>query len=380
MFGVYVHIPFCSSRCPFCDFTLVTGAKETLIDDYVNALCEEIRTTDTTQWPETLTSIFFGGGTPSLLSTNQLEKILNAIRFTFAGSAETEITLETNPEDVVRKRAKEWKLIGFNRISLGVQSMNDEELKRLGRHHIKADVIRAMERLRDQKIENVSVDLLFGLEKQTIEKWKQTLDSIFLLSPEHISTYNLTIEKNTKYQQEWDSKHLKLPSDETQSEMMIRSKEWLEKNNYYTYEISNAARPGFESQHNLLYWTGKPYLGFGVSSHSFFHQDTRRRRWWNTKNIPQYIQAVKSGQPAIAEEEEISVDTHVMERVMTGLRLKHGISFDEFQRDQIPVSSKILEQFHRLTESGHLKKTGSFFSIPRNYIPLTSEILLRIFS
>ncbi len=380
MFGIYIHIPFCSHRCPFCDFTLVAGAQQPLIDDYVSALCKEVELVDPKEWPNILISIYFGGGTPSLISTQQLEKIFTSVQSRFAINDQTEITMEVNPEDVNETKSFEWKSIGINRISLGVQSMDDQELKRLGRHHTYKQVVEAFEILKKNSLSNISVDLMFGLENQSLNGWMQTLQKTFDLSPKHISTYNLTIEKNTAYEKELEQKKLQLPSDDLQADMMIATKEMLEKHGYNPYEISNASLPNFESRHNYLYWTGKPYLGLGVSSHSFLPHRNSYERWWNTKNIPQYIRSIEQKTLPIESRENLSMETHVEERLMTGLRLKEGIDLQQLAAEGLILSKSIIEQIQLLTSTQYLVQTGHRLSIPQEKMPITSEILLRLFS
>ncbi|MCC7460001.1 MAG: coproporphyrinogen III oxidase family protein, partial [Proteobacteria bacterium] len=208
MLGLYIHVPFCIRRCPFCDFTLVTDAPDTLVDHYIQALCKEISSRTT---PERVSSIYFGGGTPSILSTDHLAAIFHTLRKNFTLDENVEITLETNPEDITIERGMFWRGIGINRISLGVQSMNDQELKRLGRNHLEQNVMDGFDILKSLNFNNISVDLMSGLEDQSLDSWQTTLEKVIDMEPQHISTYNLTIEKNTKFDQEFASGELTLP-------------------------------------------------------------------------------------------------------------------------------------------------------------------------
>lgn len=377
MFGVYVHIPFCIRRCPFCDFTLVTDAPEKLIDSYVTALCQEIEQSKSST---PLTSIYFGGGTPSILSIDHLSSVFCSLKKKFIWNPDIEITLETNPEDVSRKLVQEWKRLGINRLSLGVQSMDDAQLKRLGRNHLEKDVVDAFGIFQKENFQNISVDLMFGLEDQTLESWKITLNKVIALKPKHISTYNLTIEKNTKYDQELAKGILTVPSDELQSQMLVEEKNILQLNGFDPYEISNAAIPGFESRHNMLYWTGKPYLGFGVAAHSFQNENKIYRRFWNTKNIPTYIRNIESKKNTIESEEILDAYTHLTERLMTGLRLKTGMNFDLLEKEDLSLPDIMKKNLQSLVQDGFIHQTGSIISIPAVHIPITNEILLRLFS
>lgn len=376
MFGIYIHIPFCIRRCPFCDFTLVTDAKEKLIDSYVAALCSEI---EQSKSETPLTSIYFGGGTPSILPMNDLSKILETVHKTFSIEPDAEVTLETNPEDVTQERVATWKRLGINRVSLGVQSMEDRQLRRLGRNHLVADVEKAFQIFNDAQFENISVDLIFGLENQDLLSWENTLHKLIRLKPKHISTYNLTIEKNTAYDKEYKRKLLELPPDEEQAMMLIRSKEILFEHGFDPYEISNAAIPGFESRHNMLYWTGQSYLGFGVSAHSFQNQNKMYRRFWNTKNIPLYIKNLGTKKNPIDSEETLDAYTHLTERLMTGLRLKNGVDLEKLKEEGLILPPLMGNQIQSLLKDGLLIQTGSIISIPANKIPIANEILLRLF-
>jgi len=376
MFGIYFHIPFCIRRCPFCDFTLVTDAKEDLKNQYVQALCKEIEL-NRSQTP--ITSIYFGGGTPSILSLPHLGILFDALKKNFTWESNIEITFETNPEDITTEKAAAWKNLGINRISLGVQSMDDAQLTRLGRNHTESQVLSAFQTLRNAGINNISVDLMFGLENQSLDSWKQTLNKILHLTPRHISTYNLTIEKNTKYEKEFISKQLIVPSDEIQAQMLLEKKQILEEHGFDPYEISNAAQPGFESKHNMLYWTGKPYLGFGVSAHSFQNTAGKLKRYWNTKNIPTYIKNINSGKSVVEESEELDNHTHLQERLMTGLRLKKGIDLKKLEADGFSLPEKMSTQLMFLIQNKMIVKNGNIIQIPIAHIPITNTILLKLF-
>ncbi len=376
MFGIYIHIPFCIRRCPFCDFTLVTDAPGKLVDSYINALCLEI---EQSKSPTPLTSIYFGGGTPSILSIDHLGTIFGALKKNFKWESNIEITLETNPEDVSSERVRAWKTLGINRLSLGVQSMDDVQLKRLGRNHLEKNVIDAFDVFQKENFLNISVDLMFGLENQTLGSWKSTLSKIIALKPKHISTYNLTIEKNTKYDQELTKGTLTVPSDDLQAQMLVEEKNILHQNGFDPYEISNAAIPGFESKHNMLYWTGKPYLGLGVSAHSFQNENKTYRRYWNTKNIPTYIRNIESRKSTIESEETLDAHTHLTERVMTGLRLKTGMDLAFLEKEGLSMPDVMKKNLQSLVQDGFLHQTQSTISIPTVHIPITNEILLRLF-
>lgn len=348
------------------------------MDEYVKAVTHEIELRSKEAWPKKVTSIFFGGGTPSLIPANHIESILQKIRFSFESDSEIEITLEANPENVNMQSAKQWKEIGINRISLGAQSMNDGELKRLGRHHTRSDIICAIQILRDASFSNISMDLIFGLENQTLDGWKKTLEDSISFQPDHISTYNLTIEKNTVYDKEFQNQKLHLPTDDIQADMMIEEKKILQSHGYDPYEISNASKPGFASKHNLLYWTGKPYLGVGVSAHSFRKSNAGFERFWNTKNIPQYIDKTNNNLLPLESTEHLSDQTHLGERLLTGLRLSRGIDMDLLKAEGFEINSELNKQIQILTDSGHLIQENHRIRISSQHTPLTTEIVSKL--
>ena len=327
-----------------------------------------------------MTSIYFGGGTPSILPIELISRIFASLQKAFTFAPNIEITLETNPEDVSKERADVWKNLGVNRISLGVQSMDDAELQRLGRNHNAKQVVQAFALLREAGIDNISVDLMFGLENQSQESWKNSLQKVLDLKPKHISTYNLTIEKNTKYEKELLDGKLKLPDDEIQAEMLLDEKKILEEHGFDPYEISNAALPGFESRHNMLYWTGKPYLGLGVAAHSFQIEGQIFRRYWNTKNIPTYIKNTLANKTTIEEHEELTKKVHLFERLMTGLRLKKGMDLKKLEKEGLVLPEMLQKHLQKLIQDGMILQKGPVIQIPTEKIPVTNEILLRLFS
>src|SRR5215470_4432278 len=276
--GVYVHVPFCEQRCYYCAFTVAVSGTETY-EPYVARLIREIELSGFNEYPET---IFLGGGTPSIIDGASIEKIIRA----FPEGA-SEISLEANPGTFTRHKMEQYRGAGVNRISLGVQSFDDGDLKNAGRIHSAADVFRDFESLRKHGFANISIDLIAGLPHQRLEVWKENLNWIERLQPEHVSIYMLDVEERSA----WGKDPSSLPDDDVFASFYVEAAERLDKAGFVHYEISNWARPGFECRHNLKYWTGATYRGFGVSAHSF----SKGRRYWNTASLAEYAQMLDAG-------------------------------------------------------------------------------------
>jgi oxygen-independent coproporphyrinogen-3 oxidase len=305
--GVYVHIPFCEQRCYYCAFTVAVSG-ELAHEPYVRRVIREIELSEFNGFPET---IFFGGGTPSIVDGELIERILGALP---KGAAE--ISLEANPGTLTDAKLERYRGAGVNRISLGAQSFHDEDLKNAGRIHSPADVFRDIESLRKHGFGNISIDLIAGLPHQRIEIWKQNLDWIERLLPEHVSVYMLDVEERSA----WGKDHAGTPDDDTFAGFYLEAADRLGRAGYDHYEISNWARPGFECRHNLKYWTGVPYRGFGVSAHSF----SRTHRFWNTASLKDYADMVDAGKLPTSGEEELTHDMRIEEAFLIGLRRTCG--------------------------------------------------------
>jgi oxygen-independent coproporphyrinogen III oxidase len=301
--GVYVHIPFCEQRCYYCAFT-VAVSEEAAYEPYVQQVIREIELSGFDEEPET---IFFGGGTPSILKGQSIGRILDAL----PGGA-TEISLEANPGTLTDAKLEAYRASGVNRISLGVQSFNDDDLKNAGRIHTSADVFRDFDSLREHGFANVSVDLIAGLPRQRLDVWQENLSWLERLQPEHVSIYMLDAEERSV----WGNGRCERPEDDVFAEFYLRAAERLHGAGYTHYEISNWARPGFECRHNLKYWTGVPYRGFGVSAHSF----SKTRRFWNTAGLKEYAAMLDGARLPVAGTEELTTGMRIEEAFMIGLR------------------------------------------------------------
>lgn len=320
--GIYVHIPFCKQKCKYCDFISFSN-KQDMQNDYINSLLKEIEDCDKTDFK--VNTIYFGGGTPSYISSNLIVKILDKIRTKFEIENNAEITIEVNPGTVDKEKLENYINSGFNRISIGLQATQDELLKTIGRIHSYKEFEECFKLAKEVGFKNINVDLMLALPNQTIQDLKDSLNKIITLNPNHISLYSLILEEGTPLEKEVKSGVYVLPKDEEERKMYDITKKILEKNGYVHYEISNFAKSGFESKHNLNCWNQKEYLGFGVSAHSYFD----KKRFSNTTSLEKYIEN------RIDNIEINEIQTSEIEKkeyMMLGFRKLNGISISEFER------------------------------------------------
>lgn len=322
MSGIYIHIPFCKQACSYCDFHFTTTF-EKYRTHLINALCEEIILRKNEIPESEIKSIYFGGGTPSLLTIQELSQILEAVKENFTINKECEITLECNPDDISEKILKDWKSQGINRLSVGVQSFMDQDLTWMNRAH---DAHQAQEALTLVKKASIpmTLDLIYGLPGTSNDDWEQNIEKALAFLPEHISAYCLTIEPKTKLFHKIQKGKITPCSEEEQAEQFDLLVDVLRKNGYEQYEISNFAKEGFYAVHNSAYWTGRPYLGIGPSAHSFDGQFTRQ---WNINNNSKYIKGIKNKNPFV-DQEVLSHEDRFNEMILTGLRTKWGVDLN----------------------------------------------------
>lgn len=319
MSGLYIHIPFCKSRCPYCDFAFYVG-KTHLAGRYADAVIREFRTRLPRMGRHTVfDTVYFGGGTPSDVPPEALRRILDAARSLSHIAPKAEITAEANPED--HSRFPELAAMGMNRLSLGVQALDDPTLRALGRRHTAADAATAAGAARGAGFRNINIDLMFSAPRQTAHAWGQTLDRTIDLRPEHVSVYGLTVEPGTAFGRKMKENRLPLPQEDAQAEMYETAQEKLRGAGFVQYEVSNFAQPGFACRHNIACWERRAYLGVGLSAHSFFND----RRTWNIRPLMAYIGSVESSGAAVEGEERISSRDRRLEQVMLGLRRTNGI-------------------------------------------------------
>jgi oxygen-independent coproporphyrinogen-3 oxidase len=367
--GLYIHIPFCRSRCSYCDFA--TGLYESnLAERYVNAVVKEIRS-----WPAAgaaVDTIYFGGGTPSLLDPTQLERILVASREQFNVAASAEITLEINPGSITVAKLREFRSLGIDRASFGAQTFDDRELAKLGRSHTAADARRTFHDLRAAGFDNISFDLIAGLPSQTLTGWQQNVNEALALKPEHLSFYLLEVHSGTPLAQHIQRGLQPVPDEDLAAVMYEWMLEQAVQAGYEHYEISNLCRPGFLSRHNTKYWTAAPYFGFGCSAHSY---DGRSRRWSNHRDVLKYVESIERGSSPISEKQDLTESDLRAEALFLGMRLMRGVNLRQ-HRETFGVDLRVEHEtdLERFCEAGLIELDGDLFRLTRSGARLSNEV------
>ena len=324
MTGVYVHIPYCVRKCAYCDFCSVP--RDDTAEEYPDALCREIELSrDRLPYEGPVPSVFFGGGTPTALPAAVLIRILDTIRKTYEVRSDAEITVECNPGTASYADFVKLRTAGFNRLSLGLQSANDELLKAVGRIHTYDQFLTAYRAARSAGFQNVNVDLMHGLPGQTREDYLDTLQKVCGLGPEHVSAYALILEEGTPLSAQVRAGKILLPDEDAVADMEDAGMAFLRSRGYERYEVSNFAKPGYACRHNLIYWNDEPYLGFGVAAHSSAKGEEEWLRWSNTESIPEYLRKLRRGRLPTAETLHIDGREEMFEVIMLGLRKVAGI-------------------------------------------------------
>jgi len=383
--GIYIQVPFCQTKCTYCNFHtgVVSPAR---FAAYVSAVQIEIReylqrfatagaTVPRSLAAATVDTVYFGGGTPSLLDPARLSAILETIRGTFS-SAFSEVTLEADPETVDQPKAEAWAAAGINRISCGVQSFSDVELKAAGRMHRRADVYRAVPILRAAGVASISFDLIAGLPHQTPDTWQNSLDELIQLGPEHVSIYLLEVDEESRLGSELLRGGTKysasaVPTDEQMAEFYDLARAQLSHAGYQQYEISNFAKPGFASQHNRKYWRREPYLGFGAGAHSF----SGTQRWANAHDAAAYVQAIASGKVPLEQLEDISAGQALEEELFLGLRQLEGIDLARLER---AYGTSLESRFTRLHQAGLVERYGSVVRLAPARLSISNEAFVEL--
>lgn len=359
--GIYLHIPFCKSRCSYCDFATDVYRSGDAVERYVEALCREIGGVSAETRTLSADTIYLGGGTPSLLTPEQVARIFSSVRDRFDISDDVEITMEMNPATVTAESLAGYRELGVNRASFGVQTFNDRDLKLLARGHDANDARTTFKLLRQAGFDNISFDLIAGLPGQTMDDWRRNLDEAVAMSPEHLSLYLLEIHEGTPLAEQVRSGRRTQIDDELAADMYEMMIDRLDDAGYRQYEISNFAKPGFESRHNSKYWRLDPVYGFGVSAHSFDGAE----RYANERDTNAYVQLIESG--AVAEVFREPID-EAAEFAFLGLRLNEGIGVDayaaRFDRDLWAHAERALENGLLETSEGRIRLTrkGMLFS------------------
>ena len=369
MAGIYIHIPFCRQRCNYCAF--YSSTLYNIKEDYVEAVCKELQMRKDYIGGEEIETIYFGGGTPSTLPTTLLQKICDTIYANYTVCNNAEVTIECNPDDLKEEFLAELKALPFNRISMGVQSFNDAQLKRLGRRHDTDKARQAVENARTAGYTNISIDLMFALPGSTITEWEQTVENAISLHPEHISAYNLMYEEGTplyRALQNGDFSELSEEENLEQFQMLIKK---MKETGYRHYEISNFAIPGYESRHNSSYWNDTCYLGCGAAAHSY----DGHSREWNISNIKEYIKGIESGKRNY-EIEHLTEEERYNDTILTRLRTANGIPL-RFMEEKF--SKKLNRYMHLAADKhigyGNLKKTDETLSLTEKGIFISDTVI-----
>lgn len=361
--GIYIHIPFCRQKCFYCDFPSFAG-RENRMEAYTNALCREISAQGTFigSRQEPAATVYIGGGTPTMLSMSELTAIVCALRKAFPIAVDAEFTMEANPGTVGAGELKELRELGINRLSFGVQSFDDALLRRIGRVHTAAQAFEAVENAQIAGFKNLSLDLMYGLPGQTLGQLENSVETASSLGVQHISIYGLQLEEDTVFARQRDMGRLVLPSEETAEAMYDYMTVALPQHGYMRYEISNFARPGFESRHNLGYWQNVPYLGLGAAAHSY----TGEQRLANITDIDSYIQLLAAQKSPALEEEKITRKIAMEEFAFLALRTTQGIDKKAFEtKFGCSLASVYREVIHRMKEKGLLEEKQNHVHLTR---------------
>jgi oxygen-independent coproporphyrinogen III oxidase len=369
--GLYLHIPFCASICNYCNFN--RGLFEAgLKDRYVAALEQEIRSWRGTGSAAAADTIFFGGGTPSLLDPAEIARLVRACRDTFDVAADAEVTLETNPETSTRSRMERFREAGINRVSFGVQSFRESELQRLGRMHSVDRARDAVAEARAAGFDNLSLDLMMWLPQQSASDWRESVEALIDVGPAHASLYLLELYPNAPLKEEMARAGWSLAPDDDAAEMYLWSMKRLEDAGYQQYEISNVARPGFASRHNLKYWQDGEWVGFGCGAHSTFGG----ARWKNVASTEDYVRRVTAGEPAAVERRELERHVRMEEALFTGLRLNEGLDLARLgARYDTDVWAKYGAALQPFVEAGLVVYTPGILRLTREGMLLANEVM-----
>lgn len=374
--GLYIHIPFCVQKCKYCDF-LSAPADDAVKKRYADALCKEIAGYKELTKEYELATIYFGGGTPSVLDVSLIEQILDAVKKSFlVDLATTEVTLEVNPGTASLEKLERYKELGINRLSIGVQSAKDNELALLGRIHSFADAKQTVLWARDAGFDNISLDLMSALPGQSFEDYKENVEAILALNPEHISSYSLIVEEGTPFYNQYAEgmpKESELPDEETDRAMYAYTKERLAQAGYHRYEISNYAKQGYESRHNSSYWIGTEYLGVGLGASSLF----TNARYHNETELSTYMEEAEAGKDVRREIERLVPEEQMEEFMILGLRMMCGISRAEFQkRFGKPIETVYGSAIKKLERQGLLVLKGDVIALTDAGIDVSNQVFV----
>lgn len=368
--GIYIHIPFCATRCHYCNFA-TGGYESALAQRYVAALVAEIERADIPAATRAVDTIYLGGGTPTTLAIEQISCVIELCRATFDVDPQAEITTEANPGSVSQDYLQNLRAAGVNRLSFGVQSFDEGELQMIGRTHSAAEARAALQMARNAGFTNISLDLIAGLPEQKMTTWQRNLAEAFALAPDHLSVYLLELYKDAPLLHRIERGELRAIDDELTVAMYFALVDEAERRGFEHYEISNWARPGCESRHNLKYWTGAPYWAFGVSAAGY----DGHTRWSNTRNIHEYLTKIESGQSPVAERVELDDDDRQSENLFLRLRLQEGVDLRAHEaRFGVKVQERYGAELARLQDAGLIELNNDVLKISRAGAVLANEV------
>lgn len=374
MAGIYIHIPFCKQRCTYCDFYKETGSSNNQIDAFVEALIQEIQFRKLYLNGETISTVYFGGGTPSVLNFNQFSRIFNKIYSCFNVEDDAEITMEANPDDLTDVYFSTLSPLPFNRLSIGIQSFNNTHLKTINRRHDAQQAKDAVLSARKYGFANISIDLIYALPGQTMDDWKNQLEEAFNLDVEHISAYGLTFEEGTALWRQRNKGLVKVTEDEVTLQMFDYMRLQMSEKGFESYEISNYAKPGFRSRHNSAYWQFVPYLGLGPSAHSF----DGKSRQWNISSVQKYMHGLATLEPSI-EKEILSEQDFYNDFIMVSLRTSDGINLVSLQNK---FGQKLfdfcMENANNQIKTGNLILKNNRLILSDKGIHLTNQVIVEL--
>lgn len=368
--ALYIHIPFCQKKCYYCDFNSYSG-RQHLIKDYVEALKKEILIYKSVLNNYRISTIFFGGGTPSILEGDQIADIMDTIKKHYDVEDSAEISVEANPGTLNYNKLKRYYSSGINRLSMGLQACQNTLLKTLGRIHNFEDYLRNVEEARGIGFLNINTDLMFSLPGQSEDDLKKCLEKIVLLDIPHISAYSLIVEEGTPFNDWVKDKTIVLPDEETQLEMYHSTIEYLKEKGYEHYEISNFARPGFQCKHNMVYWHNKQYIGLGAGSHSYFNKE----RFSNVNDIEEYTHLVEDGKIPLENRIGLSIKDEISETMFLGLRLMEGISVKKFiERFKVSPFQIYKKQIKKFSAQGLLEYDEASIKLTQKGIDISNVV------
>lgn len=369
--SAYIHIPFCSHKCDFCDFAAYAGLDD-LSTEYCSIVVKEIETRLAKEPnDEILRTVFFGGGTPGYIEAELLDSILSALRLSCGIASDAEITIETTPQSISESKASKWLSAGINRISIGIESLNDHELQAMGRDHSAEAAIEGVRLASKSGFENLALDLMYGLPEQTLDSWKETLNALFALKPKHLSSYGLTIAQNSPLLLRYPRDSSKYPDEETYVQMYELLTDCSKEAGLEQYEISNFAIPGYESRHNLSYWRNQEYLAFGVSAHRYY----RGKRSSNFRSLKRYMRSYTEDESS----EIIEPGLKLKEAVFLGLRLSEGLDLsglkERYGFDLLKDRKEKIEEFQKY---GLLELSDGRLRLSRKGFLLSNSVMAEL--